>query len=77
MQKILLSLTIALFLCSCANAEEVKTKEKTYDELMAEFFKVSEKVEKIDAKLLAEKKETKSAIKVNEKLDEIKEILSK
>jgi hypothetical protein len=75
--KKMIFITLLLLFVPFINAEEVKEREKTYDELMAEFFKVSEEVEKIDAKLLAEKKETKSAIKVNEKLDEIKELLSR
>lgn len=75
--KTLLLTFVLVFFTVTVNAKEVKEKQKTYDELMEEFLKVSEKVDKIETKLLAEKKETKNAIKVNKKLDEIKGLLTK
>lgn len=82
--KIFLLTFVLVFFTVSVNAEVVKEKQKTeeekekaYNELLAEFFKATEELERVEAILVEEKKETKSAIEVNKKLDEIKEILSK
>lgn len=66
MQKILLSLTIALFLCSCANAED--KKKMTDEELIAKFMKLDKEVKEVEAK-------TKALDKLEKKVDELGTIL--
>ncbi len=83
MKKLLfISICISLLLCSNVNADEVK--QKTNDELIAEFMQLVEKEKEADkriaeakAKTQAMKRETESAIRVNEKLDELLGVLSK
>jgi hypothetical protein len=83
MKKTILYIFLStIFLTSPINAE--KLEDKTYEELMAEFLILDKKEKELEARLkiekaktLAEKEETRSAIEVNKKLDEVLNILSK
>ena len=82
MKKLLLNtLLVFAFTTTSLNAEDTK---KTNEELVAEFMRIDEERKKEEKKLVeakaktkAIKREIKSAIKVNEKLDELIGILSK
>ena len=66
MQKIFLSLTIALFLSSCANAED--KKKMTDEELIA-------KIMRLDKEQKEAKEKTKALDKLEKKVDELGKIL--
>jgi len=79
MKKIIFTIVL---LCNFLYAEEVK--QKTDDELIAEFMRLDQQIaeekkkqEEAIAKTQAKQRELESAIKVNEKLDELLGVLSK
>ena len=76
MKKSIITTLFFIMLSSIlVNANEVK--EKTTEELIAEYMKMEERQKKARAELEAEKRETQSAIEVNKKLDELLGVLSK
>lgn len=84
MQKVLLSLSVALLLCSCANAEDKeKSLEKmTDEELIAKIMRLDKEQEKAKAKTAEMREKTakmderiKALDRLEKKVDELSKTL--
>jgi hypothetical protein len=68
MKKVILTFCISLLPFSSVNAEEVKVKQKTYEELKAEFMKSAKKLEESKAK-------TEAVMKLGRTVDKLAKTL--
>lgn len=74
MRKIIVStLFLVMLSSSLVNAEEVK--QKTDEELIAEFMQLAEEEKKVDEELAEAKAKSKALDELEKKVDELSEIL--